>query len=176
MMQSESIHELAAALAKAQGEIKPALKSSLNPYYKSKYANLNEFWEACRKALSENQLAVIQTMDHTDKGLFLITTLAHASGQWMRSYFPLICANPSDIQAMGSAITYVRRYTLAAMVGICPDDDDDGQRAKLKSHEHFITLEQAEELAKILDECDPIYVEKVWSALKSLPKPIHTYA
>jgi hypothetical protein len=121
--QSEQINELAGALAKAQGKITGALKDSANPFFKSKYADLASVWDACRTALSENGLAVIQQTEADDSGVFVITTLAHASGQWMRSRLRL---NPKDDspQAMGSAITYGRRYALAAAVGVAQVDDD----------------------------------------------------
>src|ERR1051325_1347742 len=130
MMQSETINELAAALAKAQGEITPALKDNLNPHFRSKYADLSSVWSACRVPLSKNGLAVIQTMDNLNGQLCVITTLAHSSGQWMRSHLPIMVAN-SNPQALGSAITYMRRYALSAMVGVAPDEDDDGEQAML---------------------------------------------
>lgn len=127
MNTSENINELATALAKAQGEITGALKDSANPFFKSKYADLASCWDACRTALSKNQIAVIQVPEwHSDdhsQGLGLTTTLVHSSGQWMRG--TLRC-NPKDNtdQATGSSITYARRYALAAMVGIAQVDDD----------------------------------------------------
>lgn len=128
MAQSENINELASALAKAQGKISNAAKSSKNPFFKSNYADLASIWNACRAALSENGLAVAQTLDNDDKGMVLTTTLMHASGQWVSSR---IAVNPlkSDPQGMGSAITYMRRYSLAALVGVAADDDDDGNSA-----------------------------------------------
>lgn len=123
--QSESIAALAAALAKAQGAIKAAVKDSSNPHFKSRYADLASVWEACRRPLSENGLAVIQTTDEVPDGtaVLLVTTLVHASGEWIAGRLRLNPVKP-DPQGMGSAITYARRYALAAIVGIAPDDDD----------------------------------------------------
>jgi hypothetical protein len=121
--QSEQINELAGALAKAQGKITGALKDSANPFFKSKYADLASVWDACRTALSDNGLAVIQLTESDDSGVFVVTTLAHSSGQWMRSRLRLTPKDDSP-QAMGSAITYGRRYALAAMVGVAQVDDD----------------------------------------------------
>jgi hypothetical protein len=121
--QSEQINELAGALAKAQGKITGALKDSANPFFKSKYADLASVWDACRSALSDNGLAVIQLTESDDSGVFVVTTLAHSSGQWMRSRLRLTPKDDSP-QAMGSAITYGRRYALAAMVGVAQVDDD----------------------------------------------------
>lgn len=123
MQQSESIKEIAAALAKAQGEIKGAVKDSTNPHFKSKYADLASVWDACRAALSKNGLAVFQTTETTADGIFLVTTLAHASGEWMRGTFPVQPVQNTP-QGVGSALTYARRYALAAMVGVAPEDDD----------------------------------------------------
>src|SRR5271166_65459 len=86
MEHSQSLNELASALAKAQGKITGALKDSANPFFKSKYADLAACWDACRDALSENGLAVMQPAEVDDQGVAVITTLlVHASGQWVRS-------------------------------------------------------------------------------------------
>lgn len=124
MNKSESINELAAALAKAQGEIHGAKKDSLNPHFKSKYADLASVWEACRAPLSKNGLAVVQTMEPRESGVTLITALMHASGQWVSSELPMSIAANATPQAVGSAITYARRYALSSMVGVAPDEDD----------------------------------------------------
>ena len=127
-MQSENINELVTALAKAQGQMRGAVKDSTNPHFKSRYADLGSVWEACREPLSENGLAVIQAMGTDKKRQTLITTLAHSSGQWINSTvtLPLQKGTPQDL---GSCITYCRRYALAAMVGIFQEDDD-GERAE----------------------------------------------
>lgn len=135
MQTSESINELAAALSKAQGALTGAKKDSSNPFFKSHYADLESVWEACRKALSANGLSVVQTVSdesqHIDvpprlaeSGRVVVTTmLAHSSGQWIRdsaAYTP----KDEGPQAMGSCITYGRRYGLAAIVGVYQTDDD----------------------------------------------------
>ena len=127
METSENINELAAALSKAQGKITGALKDSSNPFFKSKYADLASCWEACRAALSENNLAVIQTVRvNSDAGapcVLVTTMLAHASGQWVRDTLSLF---PKDTgpQAFGSCITYGRRYGMTAIIGLAQVDDD----------------------------------------------------
>lgn len=127
-MQSENINELVTALAKAQGQMRGAVKDSTNPHFKSRYADLASVWEACREPLCENGLAVIQTMGMEGDKQALVTTLGHSSGQWIRStvVLPLQKGTPQDL---GSCITYCRRYALAAMVGIFQEDDD-GERAE----------------------------------------------
>lgn len=130
MSQSELINELATALSKAQGEMQAAIKDKVNPFYKNAYADLGSVWDAARPVLSKYGLCVIQTTELSpDRNqVMMVTTLAHTSGQWMKSYLPL---NPAknDSQGMGAAITYLRRYSLSAMVGVVCDDDDDGETA-----------------------------------------------
>lgn len=122
--QSQDIGELAAALAIAQGEITGALKDSANPFFKSKYADLASVWDACRTSLSKNGLAVVQVASTSETGAAVITTtLAHKSGQWIRGSISLMPVK-ADPQGMGSALTYARRYALAAMVGVAQVDDD----------------------------------------------------
>lgn len=121
---SENINELVAALSKAQAKIKSAVKDSANPYFKSKYADLAGIWDACQVPLTENGLAFSSMFFVNEMGQpCIMSMLMHGSGQWIRSVLPL---NPvkNDPQGVGSAITYYRRYTLAAMVGVTTDDDD----------------------------------------------------
>lgn len=122
-MQSEQINELITALAVAQSQIKGAKKDSKNPYFKSDYADLTSTWEAAREPLTKNGLAVVQTMEYRDEKTILVTTLAHKSGQWIKSFLPLTVMK-NDPQGVGSAITYARRYALASILNICPFDDD----------------------------------------------------
>lgn len=122
-MQSESIGKLAEALSKAQAEMSGAKKDASNPFFKSKYADLEAVWEACRKPLTDNGLAVVQTLQQSDKCVVIKTTLMHSSGEWIDSELSLMPAK-ADAQGIGSAISYGRRYSLAAMVGIYQTDDD----------------------------------------------------
>lgn len=128
MRHSEQIGDLAAALAKAQGQIDAAAKDAVNPHFKSHYATLASIWGACRKALTSNGLAVVQAVETDEAGACLATTLAHASGQWIESRTPLVC-DMRNMQSIGSAISYARRYALAAIVGVVAEDDDDGNAA-----------------------------------------------
>lgn len=132
MRTSDDIAALGEALAQAQAQIEGARKSAANPHLRSRYADLAAVWDACREALTAHGLAVVQAPE-TGEGLVRVTTrLVHASGQWMESTLALPWSagkGTTDAQAIGSAITYARRYALSAMVGIAPDDDDDGQAA-----------------------------------------------
>lgn len=122
-MKSETIGALAAALAKAQSEISGAVKDAANPFFKSKYADLESVWQACRKPLTDNGLSVVQTTRYTADTLMLITTLMHASGEWIAGEMPVLMKDYSP-QAQGSGLTYARRYALAALVGVYQTDDD----------------------------------------------------
>jgi hypothetical protein len=125
---SEQLNELAAALAKAQGAMQGAAMDRANPFFKSKYATLNSIWDAIRKPLADNGLAVVQTPDQVDGDVILRTLLVHASGQWIVSDLRMRPAK-ADPQGIGSALSYARRYALAAMVGATSDEDDDGNGA-----------------------------------------------
>jgi len=129
METSEQINELAAALAKAQGEIKGAVKDATNPAYHSKYATLDAVWEACRGPLSANGLAVVQAASTQGDTIAVTTLLMHTSGQWIKEALALYPKDASP-QAAGSALTYARRYGLSSMVGVAPEDDDDGNAAQ----------------------------------------------
>jgi len=115
---------LFAALAKAQAKIKHAVKDSKNPHFNSKYADLAAVAEACREALTENGICVIQDPSTIGNQVTCVTTLGHASGESYESK-PLAMV-PRDLspQTVGSCVTYLRRYQLASVVGVAPDDDD----------------------------------------------------
>lgn len=132
--QVDSTGKLALALAKAQGKIVNASLDGQNPAFKrdgkiAKHATLASVWDACRAALSENELAVIQSPEILEGGLVLHTTILHSSGEKVTGSLPLSVASNATAQQVGSAITYARRYSLAAMVGVAPDDDDDDGNA-----------------------------------------------
>lgn len=129
MSQSESIKELATALAKVQSTIQPANKNATNPHFKSKYADLGAIWDACRKPLADNGLSIVQMpTDSGDGRVALTTMLIHTSGEYISSTCSTRLQQDSA-QGVGSALTYLRRYALAAMVGIVADEDDDGNAA-----------------------------------------------
>lgn len=128
-MQTESIAALSAALAKAQGQIEPAARDRENPFFKSYYADLASVWEACRGPLSANGLAVIQSpIDAGEGRVGLLTRLVHSSGEWISSEVSVRLVK-DDAQGLGSALTYLRRYCLAACVGVTATADDDGNAA-----------------------------------------------
>ncbi len=128
---SAQINEIASALAKAQGTMKPAVFNRTNPHFKSKYADFTSCMDACREPLSSNGLAITQLPTYTTDGKFILNTLLlHTSGQWMACEFPLN-AKSDNIQAIGSSLSYAKRYSLCGMLGIVADEDidDDGESA-----------------------------------------------
>ncbi len=131
MLKSDEIKNLTAALIKVQTNLRPAAKEGYNPHFKSNYADLNAVWDACRDLLTQNGLAVIQTNSPAADAVIVETTLAHESGEWISSEL-LLPLSKKDPQGVGSAITYGRRYGLAAIVGIVADEDDDGNAASTK--------------------------------------------
>jgi hypothetical protein len=145
MNQSEQINELVKALSVAQSQITGAKQDSKNPYFESDYADLTSVWLACKDCLTAQGLAVIQTMEHQENKIVLVTTLAHSSGQWIKSYLPVI-TQKLDSQAIGAALTYSRRYALAAIAGVCPADDDAESAMELSEDDRSKLLGALEKL------------------------------
>lgn len=129
-MMSPTVGKIALALSKAQHEIEGAVKNSDNPFFKSKYAGMDSFIEACRGPLHKNELAISQMPSVGEEGrTVLVTLLLHSSGEWLKSITPVIQSKP-DIQGLGSALTYTRRYAYGAIVGISSVDDDGEEAMK----------------------------------------------
>lgn len=135
-MMSPAIGQIAAALAKAQRQIKAAPKDAVNPHFRSRYADLPAVFEACREALTANEIAVSQIPLVVDGRQILRTILMHSSGEWLAGDY-LLKPTKDDPQGMGSALTYARRYSLASMVGVVSEDDDDGNAASKPDHTKY---------------------------------------
>jgi hypothetical protein len=120
---SNPANEIFAAVAKAQTTIKNAVKDSANPHFKSKYADLASVREACWESLTSAGIAVIQMPINEGGNVGVVTLFAHSSGQWIEGTV-YVAPTRYDAQGVGSVITYLRRYALAAMAGVAPDDDD----------------------------------------------------
>lgn len=132
-MKSDSIGNLAKALAAAQGEMGAAAMTATNPFLKNKYADLGEVIKASKPALAKHGLAVSQPVTNTQNGIAVTTILMHESGEWLESTVELAMTEErgkSTAQVAGSIITYLRRYSLAAMIGIYSDEDTDGNESK----------------------------------------------
>jgi len=122
----EEISPLYTALIAAQTDMLPLYKTSINPHFKSKYVDLSGVVDAVADSLQKNGLALIQMVQLVGPDLkpVLATRLAHTSGEFIESIYPLITKDNSDPQKLGAAITYARRYSMMAMLGIAPEDDD----------------------------------------------------
>lgn len=128
MQKSAETNELFTAMAKAQGEFKSIPMDKKNPHFKSSYASLTATQEGTREFLSKHGLALIQSIDIENDIYFLETMLTHSSGQWVASKLKLIL-DKNNMQGLGSAITYAKRYAWQAMLGVVGDEDDDGNAA-----------------------------------------------
>lgn len=123
MNHSETLGKLAPAFVAAQAEIENAHKNARNPHFKSTYADLAEIVETIRPTLAKHKLAVIQIPGYENGALTMDTMLLHESGEWIGGVSGSPIAK-QDPQGVGSAITYLRRYSLAAVCGIAQEDDD----------------------------------------------------
>ena len=124
MNKSEQIGDLALALAIAQGQIKGASKDSTNPHFKSRYADLASVTDAIKAAFSDNNLAYVQVIHDVEAGVGVETVILHKSGQWLSNGVCVVPVAKNDAHGHGSALTYGRRYSLAAAAGVAPEDDD----------------------------------------------------
>jgi hypothetical protein len=132
MKTSENIDQLATALAAAQSEMKNAKLNKVNPHFKSKYADLAEIRDTITPALTKHGIALLNGTEPMENALHVVTRLVHKSGQWAESRFPVPYDKP---QAMGSGITYGKRYNEAALTNIAADEDDDATTANEKAVE-----------------------------------------
>ena len=151
MERSESIKELATALSKFQSEVSGAVKSADNPFFKSKYADLAEIWKTIRPHLAANGLAVSQGGLPCEHGSVSIETmLMHNSGEYI-SGITTLRLTKDDAQGAGSAITYARRYGLAAILGIHQEDDDANSQVYVDPAADKAAKEQAKADKKVND-------------------------
>lgn len=123
MEMSPQVNEIAGAMAKAQAEIRGAIKDSANPFFKSKFASLESVRDACIGPLSAQGIAVFQSPSTDGSKVSIDTLLAHTSGQWVRGTMSATAKDDSP-QSIGSAVSYLRRYALQSFAGVAPEDDD----------------------------------------------------
>jgi hypothetical protein len=129
MKQSESIDKIIPAFIAFQSDMPSVPKDGNNPHFKSKYATLGAITEATRPHLAKHGLGFMQWMANREGLQLIVTRIMHTSGQWMEDEGYILNPTKNDPQGMGSAVTYARRYTLGASLGIITEDDDDGNRA-----------------------------------------------
>lgn len=123
MNMSDDIAELATALSIAQGQIDDASKGSINPHFRSKYADLAAVRSVIREPLAVNGLSIIQTPKTVQGGVEVTTLLLHKSGQWISSSL-FMPSGKMDAHGLGSAISYARRYSIMSILSLAADDDD----------------------------------------------------
>ncbi len=121
---SEKFDVVLAQLMKAKAEMDTVKKDSTNPFHKSSYASLGAYIEASEQHLTKNGLILVQAVNGTFSQPMIIATLLHPeSGQWIKSYMPIL--NPkNDSQGLGASVTYMRRYSIATLLGLVAEDDD----------------------------------------------------
>ena len=134
--------EISTALVKAQSEMSNPTKGNSNPFFKSKYADLNAVREAVIPVLNANGISVLQPMVHVDGKNFVKTVLLHVSGEMIESMTEIIYAKTNDAQAQGSGITYARRYGLQSLVCVGADDDDGNKASQQPTVKHQVNTEQ----------------------------------
>jgi len=193
MKQSDNINELANALNKAQNEMGGAIKSSVNPFYKSSYSDLSSVIKVIKQPFADNGLSFVQfpITSEGGKGVGVSTMIMHSSGQWVQGEY-LLPMDKITAQGAGSAITYARRYALQAMAGI-PTVDDDAEAAMFRGQpvaqeppqkrvsktlvQSVVALvissqasEETSELVEALAELDEIEKQVIWKQLTTKQK------
>jgi len=151
MQTSDQINEIHAAYSKAQGAMIGAHKGTDNPFFKSRYSDLASVMEAIRKPFADNGLSFIQAPSFSDGKVSITTRIMHSSGQWYQSTLDVPVAK-NDAQAVGSAISYGKRYGLQSMAGV-PSVDDDGEAAvnRQAPPPATISVDQAAELKTTIE-------------------------
>ncbi len=171
MNKSESIKELSAALAKAQAEISNPKKNASNPYFKSKYSDLSEVINVSKPILSAHGLSVVQMPSYNESHVFVETMLLHESGEYLSSEMSMPLQK-IDAQSIGSVITYIRRYSLAAVCGLAQQDDD-GEAAVGRSPEQkkptikkiTISQETKNQVNECIEKSDAVGFKQLWHEL-----------
>lgn len=180
MKTSENIIEISKAMNLAQREMRPAIKDSTNPHFRSKYSDLASVMDAIREPIGNNGLSIWQDATLEEMGVSVTTRIVHVSGQWVE-FGPLtIPIGKKDAHAVGSACSYGKRYALCAALGVVSDDDDDGNKA-VASYEKKRIAEVAKpieskkieksqwtDLNQLIDKCDENFKQKIWDRLASM--------
>lgn len=185
-LMSDSINELATALAKAQGEMPVAYKNSKNPFFKSMYADFESITNACVPSMSKYGLSFFQSINEEEGNSYLITVVMHSSGQWIRSRARIKPAK-DDVQAFSSYNTYLKRICLSSIIGIATGEaDDDGESSVSRASTPYqqptqqiiiekISKDQLEQLEHDLDGYPEIKTKVIAALnlerLSDMPRP-----
>ena len=148
--------KIAAAFVKAQKAFGPALKSSTNPHFKSRYADLSACVEAVVDALNNNGIGLIQRCYDNSTGVMVETVFVHESGEVLECGILHVPASKQDPQGYGSALTYARRYSLMAACGIAPEDDDGNGASRRTEIKSTVNESQIADLLAAMDEVTTI--------------------
>jgi hypothetical protein len=147
---------IAAAFVKAQRAFGPALKTSTNPHFKSKYADLANCVEAVVDALNANGIGLMQRTYESKDGVMVETVFIHESGEVMECGMLHVPAGKQDPQGYGSALTYARRYSLLAATGLAPEDDDGNQASRKTEIKSTVNENQIADLMAAMDEVSTV--------------------
>lgn len=148
--------KVAQAFVKAQKAFGPALKSSTNPHFRSKYADLSACVEAVIDALNANNIALIQKTFECNDGVMVETVFMHESGEVIDCGLLHVPAAKQDPQGYGSAMTYARRYSLMAACGIAPEDDDGNLASRRTEIKSTVNESQIADLMVAMDDCQTL--------------------
>lgn len=154
MEKSESIKNLAVALCKFNSEVSKISKDAKNPFFKNNYATLDNIVDEIRPILTKNGLSILQIPGGDGTNVIMKTLLIHESGEWLESDQLIMKPVKNDPQAVGSAITYARRYSLGAFLSLNTGEDDDGNLATHSKPQgkQTITLDQETELQDLIKQ------------------------
>ena len=158
----DTFSKVASALVKAQKEFGPALKSSSNPHFKSRYADLAACVEAVVESLNNNGIALTQRVSPSENGVIVETVFIHESGEIINCGQLHVPASKHDAQGYGSALTYARRYSLMAACGIAPEDDDGNAASKRPTAPAIPTPDITDHLAAIQASANSDELAKVF--------------
>ena len=148
-MNSESISKIATALVEAHKGFKPVSQSGTNPHLRSKYSTIADYLNAVQGALLANGICISQSVSKTEVGIAVTTKLIHTSGEWIESEACVLPVEKPNAQAVGSAISYARRYSLAAFLGIAANTEDDDGTAASKTAQQKASPSEAARAAKL---------------------------
>lgn len=149
--------EIATALVKAQLEMVAPKKGSVNPFFKNKYADLNDVLSAVVPALNNNGIVLLQPLVNIDGKNYVKTVLMHESGETFESLAEIFCNKQNDAQAYGSGISYARRYSLSSICGIGSADDDGQKAVQPKPNATFEVLEKAAKVNATIEQVKSKY-------------------
>jgi hypothetical protein len=156
IMETPIGNKIAAAFVKAQKAFGPALKTSTNPHFRSKYADLSNCIEAVIGALNNNGIGLMQRTYESKDGVMVETVFVHESGEVMECGLLHVPAGKQDPQGYGSALTYARRYSLLAATGLAPEDDDGNSASRKTEIKSTVNENQIADLLAAMDEVTTI--------------------